>query len=470
MATGGFHHFFTLRLIKALNALSMAALFAFAWYGHYDGMILSPFSSAGSLALPCFMLLLYCLFAKTYDAFLISYYRISEIICSQILAAFFSDVILYIVICLLSRSVVNPLPMAVVLAGQFLFSSLWATWSHQWYFRTFPAKRTVVIYDARDGLDRLIREYGLEKKFHIERTIHVSEFLCHRQPKVEAEYLSGTEVVFLSGVHSHDRNIIIKYCIEHGIRTYVIPRIGDTIMSGARPMHLLHLPILLLERYNPSPFYTVAKRLMDIVLSILLLVIFSPVMLVLAVLIPLKDRGPVFYRQIRLTKDGRCFEILKFRSMKVDAEREGGAQLSSGEDDPRVTSVGRVMRAHRLDELPQLFNILKGDMSIVGPRPERPEIAARYEKEMPEFRLRLQGKAGLTGYAQVFGKYDSSPYDKLQMDLMYLALPSLVEDLRIILATVKVLLVRNDFEMADINEGVRAEQTGADDQRKAGAG
>ena len=169
-------------------------------------------------------------------------------------------------------------------------------------------------------------------------------------------------------------------------------------------------------------------------------------MLITAIAIKRTDGGPVFYRQCRLTKDGKTFNVLKFRSMRVDAEKDGVARLSTGDHDDRVTPVGKVIRKVRIDELPQLFNILAGDMSIVGPRPERPEIAAQYEKEMPEFRLRLQAKAGLTGYAQVYGKYNTTPYDKLQMDLMYIAHPSFAQDLRICLATIKILFLPESTE------------------------
>mgnify|MGYP000777817337 CR=1 FL=1 len=151
-------------------------------------------------------------------------------------------------------------------------------------------------------------------------------------------------------------------------------------------------------------------------------------MLITAVVIKLYDKGPVLYKQVRCTKDAKEFYILKFRSMRMDAEKDGVARLSTGENDPRVTRVGRFIRAVRFDELPQLLNILKGDMAIVGPRPERPEISAQYAKEMPEWNLRLQAKCGLTGYAQVYGQYNTTPYDKLLLDLMYIARPSLFED------------------------------------------
>jgi lipopolysaccharide/colanic/teichoic acid biosynthesis glycosyltransferase len=204
---------------------------------------------------------------------------------------------------------------------------------------------------------------------------------------------------------------------------------------------MFHLPIMQIKRYQPNVEYVAAKRFMDILVSGIALIVLSPVMLVTAIAIKATDKGPVFYKQCRLTKDGRTFDVLKFRSMRVDAEKDGVARLSTGSSDSRITPVGSVIRKVRIDELPQFINILKGDMSLVGPRPERPEIAAQYEKELPEFALRLQAKAGLTGYAQVYGKYNTTPYDKLQMDLMYISKPSILEDLRIIFATVKILFL-----------------------------
>ena len=185
---------------------------------------------------------------------------------------------------------------------------------------------------------------------------------------------------------------------------------------------------------------------MDLALSLVGLIVASPIMLVCAIAIKAEDGGHVFYKQKRLTKDGRVFEILKFRSMRVDAEKYSGAVLSAGEHDPRITKVGHIIRACRLDELPQLINILKGDMSIVGPRPERPELQKEIEKEVPDFGLRLQVRAGLTGYAQVYGKYNTTFYDKLLMDLMYISKAGVLEDLTIMLATVKILTSKESTE------------------------
>ena len=292
----------------------------------------------------------------------------------------------------------------------------------------------------RKGMTDLIDQYDMNSKFKVMGNCQSSECVNH------LDMLKDVEVVFLTGVHSHDRNIIIKYCVEHDISTFIIPRIGDVMMSGAKKMHLFHLPILRLDRYHPSPVYLFCKRFFDIIFAIIGLILTSPIFLIVSILIKKYDGGPVFYRQCRLTQNGRKFDVLKFRSMRVDAEKDGVARLSTGDADPRITPIGRVIRKVRIDELPQFLNILKGDMSFVGPRPERPEIAAKYERELPEFRLRLQAKCGLTGYAQVYGKYNTTPYDKLQMDLMYIAHPSLAEDLMIIFATIKILFMKESTE------------------------
>ena len=248
-------------------------------------------------------------------------------------------------------------------------------------------------------------------------------------------------------VQSHERNQILKYCINHKITVYVVPRVGDMLMRGAQDLHMLHLPIVRLARYKPSVEYAFAKRFFDILFSGIGLILSSPVMLLTAIAVKLNDGGSVIYKQTRLTKDGRQFQIYKFRSMRENAEEKSGAITSPKEDD-RTTAVGKVIRRFRIDELPQLINIFIGDMSIVGPRPERPELASVFEEKMPEFALRLQVKAGLTGYAQVFGKYNTSPYDKLQMDLYYISNQSILHDLMICLATVKILF------MAESTEGV----------------
>lgn len=439
-----------LRLVKLLNPVLMTAAFAFCWYQAYADNILSTFYNRGNWVVIAFFFVLYLTYGRVYDSFRISLSRISELVWSQTLALCFTNAIMYVLIWLLTKHLPALWPLLLAMCVQLFFSVAWCYLAHKWYFRVFAPLRTAVIYDQRENLNQLITSYGLEKKFHVVVSQDVQAVLGDK-----AARLQGIDAVFLCGVHSHERNIILKYCIANNIQVYLIPRIGDVLMSSAKPLHLFHLPILRVGRYAPAPEYVFCKRAFDILVSATALLVLSPVLLLVTIAIRAYDHGPALYKQCRLTKDGKQFYVLKFRSMRVDAEKDGVARLSTGDKDDRITPVGRFIRRYRLDELPQLLNILKGDMSLVGPRPERPEIAAEYAKTLPEFSLRLQAKAGLTGYAQVYGKYNTTPYDKLQMDLMYIANPGIAEDLKIIFATIKIL-----FE-AESTEGVAQGQTTA---------
>lgn len=442
-------HDIALRIVKLFNVILITIPFALCWYGYYAARVASPFYNKGNWLVIALFVILYTIFARVYDAFLVSLNRISEMVYSQVLAALVADGMMYIVIWLLMKRIPNILPGLGAIALQIVMAAVWSLFAHKWYFAIFPPKKSAIVYDVRSGFEKLIGEYGLDAKFDVQIIATVEECLNR------LSMLADMDTVFLSGVHSHDRNIILKYCVEHGVNVYVIPRVGDVIMSGAKKMHMFHLPMLRVGRYNPAPEYLLIKRLFDIAASGIAIVILSPIMLITAIAIKAEDGGPVFYKQLRLTKDGKEFYITKFRSMKVDAEKDGVARLSTGENDDRITKIGHFIRKVRIDEIPQLMQIFAGTLSIVGPRPERPEIAAEYEKEMPEFHLRLQAKAGLTGYAQVYGKYNTTPYDKLQMDLMYIANPSMLEDLRIMFATVKILF------MPESTEGVEQGQTTA---------
>ena len=443
-----------LRIVKLINVMMVTLPFGLGWYLAYAENLASPYYERGNWVIIGVFAVLYVTYGRIYEGFRISLNRISEGVASQSLAAVISDGILFLIICLLMKRVPNVLPMFAILSVQVLLSAVWCKLAHDWYFRSFPASSTAVIYDQREGMEQLISEYGLSNKFHVLAAQNVNDALDNN-----LDILNDVKVVFLCGIHSHERNIILKRCVAEGIELYAIPRIGDVIMSGAERMHMFHLPMLRVRRYDPAPEFLFFKRLFDILASVLALITLSPVLLIVAIAVK-SDGGPALYKQRRLTKDGKTFDVLKFRSMRIDAEKDGIARLSTGDQDDRITPVGRVIRKFRLDELPQLFNILLGQMSIVGPRPERPEIAEQYEEELPEFALRLQAKAGLTGYAQVYGKYNTTPYDKLQMDLMYIANPSLAEDFKIIFATIKILFEKES------TEGVEVGQTIADSSAK----
>ena len=444
-----FKHDILIRIVRIIDAVMITIPFMMCWYLYYAPRTNSPFYSKGNFLVVVLYFILYIVFARLYEGMRMSVYRVSEIVYGQFLAAGVSDAIIYIVIWLLTKHLPNIMPGVAALAGQILMAFIWAFLAQRWYFHTFPPQRMVIIYDLRKGMNHLINEYGLNKKYDVQKVIQVKECLD------DLSVLDSAETVLLSGIHSRDRNIILKYCIANDINVLVIPRVGDVIMSGAHTMHMFHIPMLQVGRYMAQPEYLFIKRAADIIISAIALVILSPIILVTALAIKADDGGPVFYKQVRLTQNGKEFKIIKFRSMRIDAEKDGVARLSTGDKDDRITKVGKIIRRFRIDELPQLINILQGDLSICGPRPERPEIAAKYCEEMPEFALRLQAKAGLTGYAQVYGKYNTTPYDKLQMDLMYIAHPSVFEDLKIMLATIKILF------MAESTEGIEEGKTSA---------
>ena len=431
-------------VLGAVLTLANGAMFALMWYLSYKTkMYIFPFFAKGDVVVIFLYTALYLLFARLYGGFDITFHSAGELTYSNAVAAVLSCGILYLVTALLMRAIPSVLPLLVLLAASITVAGVWAYASKRLTEKLLAARPTLLVYDNREA-----REDGEAILGSLPRVFRLLGAVSAREGTGEVcNQISrqGARAVMLCGIPSSQRNDLVKYCIDHNVEAYVRPNIGDFLIKGARSLQLDNLPVLLCHRSSPSIWYLAAKRLMDIVLSLLALVVFSPFMLVTAICIKAYDQGPVLYKQLRLTKDRKEFYVYKFRSMRVDAEKDGVARLASTHDD-RITPVGRVIRMLRIDEMPQLFCILSGNMTIVGPRPERPEIAAQYEKEMPEFALRLQAKAGLTGLAQVYGKYNTTPYNKLQMDLQYIGSMGMVTDLKIIFATIKILFMPESTE------------------------
>ena len=387
------------------------------------------------------MVIIYAVIAlfalRSYSSYNVGLARIRMLVYSQTLASVLTAGIMYVLMVINQLALLNPLPLLGLVGVQLLWNVLWSFMTNALYFKMFKPRKTILVYSGEENLKHLEELKEHPRKFEIAKIIENPEDDIHAL----ITQLEGAEAVFVAGIPATLRNGILKYCVENDIRCYVAPHVGDVLMLGSNHVELFTVPICRVMRAIPNVEYALIKRLIDIVAALVGIVLCSPFMLITAIAIKLGDGGPVLYKQVRLTKNGRHFKILKFRSMRVDAERDGVARLAS-ENDNRITPVGKIIRACRLDELPQLFNILKGDMTIVGPRPERPEIAEQYEQFLPAFGLRLQVKAGLTGLAQVYGKYNSDPYDKLRMDLMYVNNMSLLEDIKLMFATVKVLFMK----------------------------
>ncbi len=375
-------------------------------------------------------------FNRTYNSYLLGYSRIRELVFSEFLSQGFSAVIIYIVVSLGWDRWKSPRCFLLMMVVFLILDILWACFATGCYFKVHPPKKTLLIY--RNKLDK--QRFGTIKGKPSERLYRITDELMYDGSFRELKQkIDGFDAVFVAGVNSRCRNGILKYCKENSIPGFFLPHIGDVIMQESMHIQSFDSPVLFVTRSMPKIEYRIIKRAFDFCASLLGIIILSPIMAITALAIKLYDGGPVIYKQVRLTQDGKQFKIWKFRSMRVDAEKDGVARLSTGDKDDRITPIGRFVRKCRLDELPQLFNILIGDMSVVGPRPERPEIAEQYYEKIPDFKLRLQVKAGLTGYAQVYGKYNTDPYEKLEFDLLYINNMSVLTDLKLMFATFNVL-------------------------------
>ena len=439
-----------LYLFKIMITLLITGSMFLVWFFCYNPNINLPFYAKGHYLMAVVFMAIYLVFTKVYGAFMVGTASVLDLIFSQVIAVGFTVASSYAIFTLLSYKLVNPVPLIFFFVIFSIVAALWCYFADKVYFKLHKAKETIVIFGNKESYESLKGVKGMTKRFIVKET--------YDSEKTTLDFLfdkvKGFDAVFMCGVPSDYRNEILKYCIANDIACYIKPKISDTIIRGGKTIQMMNVPVYRCKRGDAGLVYLAIKRFFDVVLSLIAIVISSPFMLVTAAAIKAYDGGKVFYKQTRLTKDGKEFEVIKFRSMIQDAEKDGVARLAK-DGDSRITPVGKIIRMLRLDELPQLFNILKGEMSFVGPRPERPEIAKQYEKDMPEFALRLQVKAGLTGYAQVYGKYNTPPYDKVQMDLMYVANQSIIEDLKLMLMTFKILFIPSS------TEGVSADQTTA---------
>ena len=308
------------------------------------------------------------------------------------------------------------------------------------YRKLFPPLQLLEIHgDRAHGLHEKIN--SVPYKYNVEKLLHYEDITEEELREEIMKY----DAVIISDIPAHEKNQILKTCVDLDKRVYFIPKISDVITASSDILNHIDTPLFMVRDVGIGAVEGFVKRLMDVVLSGIALIVTSPILLITAVAIKANDGGPVFFRQERCTIGGKKFMILKFRSMIVDAEKDGRPH-PAGEKDDRITKVGHVIRATRIDELPQIINILKGDMSIVGPRPERVEHVEKYTKDIPEFSFRSKVKGGLTGYAQVYGKYNTTALDKLKLDLIYIMNYSLLLDLQIIFETVKILFRKESTE------------------------
>ena len=440
--------------LSFIGLIFQTAIYAYFWMEAYYPFLRTHsnfrFYFKGHVLILLIYFVLLFFFANTYGALKIGYLKPVDVFISEIFSLLIVNVISYFQISLMANWVVDVRPIIWTMLLQILLAALWVFFCNACYYKAFPPREILIIHGERP-IDDIVTKFGTRKdKYRIKKSMNIAEGM----EAVKAEIGAGYGAVVLWDISAVDRNALLKYCYSLSIRVYTMPKISDVLIRGADQLHLFDTPIYLTREYSLKVEQRVAKRLIDLICSVLLLVIASPFMLVTAIAIKVYDGGPVFYKQIRCTRDRKEFYILKFRSMKVDAEKDGVARLAA-KNDSRITPVGKLIRSTRIDELPQLFNILRGEMSFIGPRPERPEIIEQYMEEMPEFAFRMKVKAGLAGYAQVYGKYNTTPYDKLKLDLTYIEQYSVWLDLKLMLLTLKILI------KPESTEGVDSSQTTA---------
>lgn len=435
-------------LVTASIVLIQSLLFYSTWYIFYKFNIVAPFYEKGTLLLVLVYALLLGTFSGIYGGYKVGFYRVTDIIYSQILSLVFVNIITYLQISLIARDMLNILGILLMMILQVLVIVIWAYLANKIYLSINPPMKVVII-SGNDDVSRFVNKLTLRPdKYDIANIIKINDGI---DLIIEELKSSSYDAVMLYDIDSFYRNRILKYCYDKSIRTYVTPKISDIIVGSSDKFHLFDTPLLVCKNKGLSYEQAMLKRILDIFASLVLIILFSPFMLITALTIKLQDGGPVIYKQDRLTINNKVFKIYKFRSMVVNAENDGVARLASQEDS-RITPIGKVIRKIRFDELPQLFNVLNGDMSLVGPRPERPEIAEQYIDIIPEFDFRTKVKAGVTGYAQVMGKYNTTAYDKLKLDMLYIENFSFIMDLKLMMMTIKILFVPESTEGLEENE------------------
>lgn len=430
-------------------------LFAYHWLMHFQYSVVEPlraFWFKGHLLEISIYAVILLMLSVMYGGMRLGYLKNSELIFSQVFATLIANLVIYAELSVMAFQLFNPQVFIMMMLEQTVSIIVYINIANKVYRSLFPPRKLLLIHGDRPIESICAKFESRRDKYVVTRTVDVKEGYTEVCRIILQTYESDEcNAVVLGDISVEDRSPLLKFCYGHSIRVYLMPKISDVILMGAEELHVFDSPMLLTREYSLTMEQRFIKRCIDIVFALLLLIITSPFMLVTAIAVKLYDGGPILYKQVRCTRNQRQFHIMKFRSMRTDAERDGVARLAQ-KNDSRITPIGKIIRKCRIDELPQLFNILRGDMSFIGPRPERPEIIAQYIEVMPEFVFRMKVKAGLAGFAQVYGKYNTSPYDKLKLDLTYIENYSVWLDMKLMMLTLKILF------WPDSTEGVEAEQ------------
>lgn len=412
-------------------------LFAFVWFGFYAEGGASIFVRGNVVLLGLYGLTL-LFFHHLFGGLNLLGARGFELLFAQLMSILGTNIVTYLQLCLICRwqLMTNIVPMLLLTGLECGAELLWSLSFRRIFHRRYPPERILLIYGDYNP-DGLIRK--LQTSYRIQAALS-----CNTDFGVIREKIQEVGTVILTDIPAQIRNDILKFCFDRDIRCYCVPKLSDVMLRSAQTVHLKDTTLLLFRNMGLSPEQKLLKRIMDVLAAVILGTLTAPVMVLISICIKLCDGGPVLFSQERLTENGKVFRVYKFRSMRVSSA--SGDYTLTRKNDQRITPVGKLIRNIHLDELPQLYNILRGDMSFVGPRPECPELAEEYRRLIPQFPYRLKVKAGLTGYAQVYGKYNSTPYDKLKLDLHYIENYSPFLDVKLMLLTVRILFQKEHTE------------------------
>lgn len=426
----------------------LSLVYFYCWRLQYDPDLFPPLQHRGRFVIVgIYALILIISFVWT-EGFRWGYLKRMDVMISQWVAVVLANFISYWQLSLIANGMIPIVPIVKLTVVQFAICVVSCYGFSEIYFLMHSKKNMVMIYGTENALKLQFKANTRLSQYHVSKAISVEEDFI----KIISE-INRYDGVIINDLPGKKRNNILKYCYFNGIDAYVVPKISDIIIRGADDFNLLDTPIVVTNGKGLTLTQRMMKRMMDVVLCLIAMIPASVIMVITALCIKLDDGGPVFFCQERVTRGGKRFNVIKFRSMIVDAEKYN-KPIPAVDQDPRITKVGRVIRATRIDELPQLFNILKGEMSIVGPRPERVEHVEKYSQEIPEFIYREKVKGGLTGYAQIYGRYNTSAYDKLRLDLMYIEDYSLVLDIKLIFRTIRILFQKDSTEGFDKAEEI----------------
>jgi len=382
--------------------------------------------------------------SRIYNGFNFGNAGMQEIILSWVLCLIVINVFQYSLLSLLESELLPVIGFMSILVTQIVVMIPITFYINKLYYRQNPAHKAIIIYGRKDNLDEFCSIVTRQRnKFRVDHIISQEV-----GTGALINFINKSQSVFFLEVEEAKLDGLLEYCYLYNKHTYIQPTFSKILLNTASTMWFSNTPVFSLKNPEQEMGSLIIKRIMDIVISLFVITLLSWLMFGIWVAVRFYDNHPAIYKQVRVTRGGKLFTLYKFRSMRVDAEDDGVPRLTA-KDDNRITPLGRFIRRTRIDELPQFFNVLSGAMSVVGPRPERPEIAEQYEESHPNFSFRTKVKAGITGLAQIYGRYNTAPEEKLFLDIMYIETFSIVEDIKLMLQTIRVVFQGSSTEGID---------------------